>query len=183
MWYTSLDSSSAAWAASGGSQIVIRDLPPIIDSSVFQLESYIFQSGIYMPGTAVDWETNVDWANINYSGLMTAEQSGEFEITASLLSNPDIQTTVSCKVELPAGIHEFSNARIQIFPNPAGDHISILEANDARISIFSTRGEILMEKKNYSVEEKINVGELSPGIYLLRVSREKYSTTLKLIKR
>jgi len=57
-----------------------------------------------------------------------------------------------------------------IYPNPATDllHISIEDDEDHRVSLLNIYGQLL-DQWNYKVSESINIGSLSPGIYLINV--------------
>lgn len=163
--------------------IVIRDLPLLVDTSLIQLDAYAFLSGRYSPGTAIGWETNVDWAAIDEHGLMTLTGSGDVEITAFLLSDPGISTSITCHVELPFAVPEFPATGINVYPNPAGETIRISGISNALIEVFSMEGRKVLQIEHFSESVPVSVGDLPEGIYLVRITSRDLYHTLKLIRR
>ncbi len=109
-------------------------------------------------------------------------QSGELLITASMVSDPDIIASASTTIELPAGIPEFTNSQIHAFPNPANTHITIAGAENTKVEIFDVSGMKVFESERYSNNELINVEAFPRGLYLVRISQQHQSATVKFIK-
>lgn len=72
---------------------------------------------------------------------------------------------------------------IHVFPNPAGDHIYLQTDNNnsGDLEILSLSG-ITVKKAKLSTNQKIDISELSPGIYILKLEQEGKQIFKKLLK-
>lgn len=72
-----------------------------------------------------------------------------------------------------------------VYPNPAGDLIQIkgLGAENNKVSIMNTLGQILDEKNNLSQEQFIDVQQLNTGIYYIQIQQLGKTEVLRFIKR
>ncbi|MBO4574404.1 MAG: T9SS type A sorting domain-containing protein [Bacteroidales bacterium] len=69
----------------------------------------------------------------------------------------------------PQGIEENENVMISIYPNPANDFIRIetmCTSSVQRVEMYSVTGQLVLS----STETEINVSELEPGVYFIRVN-------------
>ncbi len=76
------------------------------------------------------------------------------------------------------------NADIQIFPNPADEEVTVKGLPPGiftDLSIFSMGGEKLSSINTNLGEQKIDLRNLTNGIYLLRISNAKQESTRKII--
>ncbi len=162
--------------------IVIKDLPAVIDTNMFQLEVLAFQAGRPHFGAGIHWESSASWATVDADDILTATQSGELELTASLVTDPSIQASVSCTIELPSSVPELSNSLIHVYPNPANDFIAISGAYDVHLSIFDVGGKKVLEVEKYSETDRIYLNGLPAGLYFLQITKDHSTQTVKLIK-
>ena len=114
-----------------------------------------------------------------------------YEMTNLLGHNPDaykyeakVAELEYCFVEwlmksrglpLPAsGISEpGNNGAISVFPNPAGDQVSVRVAAThlpASFELLSMDGRILLKQRIYDEYSSLSIPDLSPGIYLHQIS-------------
>ncbi|MEE4257625.1 MAG: T9SS type A sorting domain-containing protein [Bacteroidales bacterium] len=161
--------------------VVIKDLPVIIDTSSYPLVGFAFHAGRIQPEAELYWETNVSWAQVE-DGLLISEKSGELEITAKLLSDPEINATITARVELPSGIPVFPHSRILIMPNPSNTFFKVSGLDDAFLQVYSLSGELLISTDHYGDGQIINTEALRPGLYLVKITTKEYTRTLKLIQ-
>ncbi len=70
-------------------------------------------------------------------------------------------TTVS------AGNNDFSN--VNVYPNPTNDLVYIDNALNTRIQILSLEGKIIYSTQNFN-GNSISIGDLSKGVYLIKIS-------------
>ncbi len=179
-----VDVSPAAGITGLTDMIVIKDLPPAIDSSAYQLEVFVFHKGRPVTGRTVVWTCSMEDAEVDEDNILRVSSAGEISITASLAGDPDITVTVStvistAAVALPA-VYEADE--ISLYPNPAGERIRIRGVQDAGIRIFSTGGRLQAEKDGYSGGD-ISTGMLPAGIYIVRIESGTSIINRKLIKR
>ena len=85
-------------------------------------------------------------------------------------------------------VTEISNeTSVEIFPNPANEFVNVDVSGfsgEIRIQLIDFTGRILSDKKVYSefvYNEKIDVGRLSNGAYLIKVFNDKLSTSKSVI--
>lgn len=62
-----------------------------------------------------------------------------------------------------------NNGGFLAYPNPAGNSLTVTSSADlGLLCIFNSLGENVMQLKNKSKQEQINISKLSPGIYILQ---------------
>jgi len=78
-----------------------------------------------------------------------------------------------------------ANELFMLYPNPAGEHAWISFKNsgaaDREIQVMDIGGRIVKQINGNASRMEIPLGELSPGIYLVRAREENLSAILKLI--
>jgi len=81
----------------------------------------------------------------------------------------------------PLSTSDFYLNKIKIYPNPVQDvlNISAEDLNIESIKIFSLQGTLI---KEVSVQDSLYVGELSAGMYFLKITSEGKTTIKKFIK-
>jgi len=114
--------------------------------------------------------------------------AGIFYGSGSPISIPAFSSVVLLKADIILGIEQEEEAKIQLFklyPNPAYDKVYITSATgvipDVAI-LYDLSGRIILQKQ-IRPGSPIDIGSLSKGIYAVRVSGNKQTQTLKLIKR
>lgn len=113
------------------------------------------------------------------------EQSGSTGSvrSGSLMLRPIMRTSKSSPVSVPV-VKE--KQKISIFPNPATDYLTITkdtENNDRifRVTFYSVTGQSV---KTFDLpEQDINISDLKPGLYIVKVQTQKgFTQTIKLLK-
>jgi N-acetylneuraminic acid mutarotase len=78
--------------------------------------------------------------------------------------------------------YETENYGYSIFPNPSDLELNIVPLDSkikiGRVEIFSIRGQKVLETKNYP---KIDISNITPGIYLIVITTEKHMHTEQII--
>ena len=80
-----------------------------------------------------------------------------------------------------SGIDELSNT-ITVSPNPVKDVLSLDNAEGVTISICNMNGQEVMHVEKAKVNEKVNVSELSSGVYFVRISQNNEVSATKFVK-
>jgi hypothetical protein len=72
----------------------------------------------------------------------------------------------------------------QVYPNPATDHISINfpEYSRGKVTIIDVSGKVVMQTKFATINQKIDVNSLSPGLYMIQVQTGSQIKTKRIIK-
>lgn len=83
-----------------------------------------------------------------------------------------------------AGIEEDVEGNLTLAPNPVQENLSVNGLNSTdEIAIYSIAGELLIAKKgNGTSTMDINCAELTKGIYILKCTRERSSTSIRFLK-
>jgi len=164
--------------------VVIRDLPPVIKTSSFQMEVLAFDSGRLNHDAEILWMTSKPEASVSDDNLLNVTESGELELTAWLAGDPAIADTVSVLVELSSSADEPGNetVRASIFPNPSRNYICIRDVEECVVMILDPSGQVLYRKENYSRNEIIDVSSFPVGIYFVRIITSSDYSTLKLAR-
>lgn len=91
-----------------------------------------------------------------------------------------LQFTISTSCNL--GTDDFKKYNSSIYPNPAVDEINILGFESvSKIEIFDINGRCVL-RNEYLPENKINVRDLSSGLYIARVYSNEKVSTIKFVK-
>ena len=70
--------------------------------------------------------------------------------------------------------------KVSVYPNPANDYISIVNAENSSIEIYNVFGSLVMSKKTYSKTEQIDISKLSGGTYFIRIDKDNEISMSKL---
>jgi plastocyanin len=92
-------------------------------------------------------------------------------------------------VDPPEGLNAISLNTVQLFPNPANTYINLIiagieDGSEAEISVLSLSGQVLFsESAVYTSGQTIlDIRNLDPGIYLLRIKTEGVTELKKFVK-
>jgi hypothetical protein len=128
--------------------------------------------------------------------LWNAETNEEFTLDVSLdqtMPNSELVFLSNglSKIEsmnlLATCIHESgNNLNVQIIPNPAKDEFVLIMSSEnfieAKLTIFKVDGQQISTHNLLQTKTKINVSELSPGIYILNINIDGKPFNKRLVK-
>lgn len=125
---------------------------------------------VYEKGVKYENEFLYRWMD----GKWLVEPDGTWGFAAKFLME---QWDISLSIEKLTS----SKSRINLFPNPANNFITLTGASDnARVSIIDLNGKLVKEL-TYSINKEINVDELSKGIYNLIIQNSDKSIEIKTL--
>lgn len=86
--------------------------------------------------------------------------------------------------EYNVGIEVIKNERINIYPNPATDQLTVTTPNpgEHHITIYNSHGHLMLRTTNSNQATPINIGTYPKGIYYVRLQDNKGESTSKFIK-
>jgi len=134
-------------------------------------------------------QEDINSGNISFANIQTAIFNDSFKVdivngAGGWLPNQVVNLTANT-----VSADSFELANLLIYPNPSEGIISIrlplVEATSVKVDLFDLRG-----RRMYSVEydttqnifeESFSVGNISNGVYLMKISNGKYSTTKRII--
>ena len=110
-----------------GELVVIREIPPVLDTTEYQLEVFAFTNGRLDPQEQIRWSSNMPGAVVDEQNILHVSNSGELTITASLASDANVRTSVSTFIDLVLEREErmSGQAPFSVYPNPASDYIML----------------------------------------------------------
>ena len=166
----------------------------------FEKTTYVYEDGVYTEQNVQIWDDD-DWLDnflytFGYDALGNAKHGKCFEydgddtwvpsdgdIDMAYDYNADAKSFYASEVEMVyvdlTSVNENAQAtNVKVYPVPAENEIFIQSDGFQKAEIYSLTGQKLME----SVTEKMNVGSLSQGIYLLKVfDRDGNSATQRVV--
>lgn len=172
--------------------LVIKDLPPELISSEFQLEPFVFYKGRLQNEKDIIWTTSMDEAEVDENHMLTVTRSGKLTLTASLVENPGIKAIVTTTVNLEnssaKGLQEV-RPHFRVYPNPAvnifyinASHGANLPPLHIKVSLYDATGRLIWETLSYSEDTPVDISRFKAGIYMVRVEHDPAPLWLKLLK-
>ncbi|HTM67055.1 MAG TPA: T9SS type A sorting domain-containing protein [Flavipsychrobacter sp.] len=82
--------------------------------------------------------------------------------------------------------HINPESMIRVYPNPASDRINVTSASDvAEVQMIDVSGKVVLSYRNENHNEKItlNTSPLAEGVYILRLTADKYTTSRRVLIR
>lgn len=125
--------------------------------------------------------------NTNFIRMMVA---GSNNLTCIQVDNPTYSTAswIGSEYNKPPNaaystncnlsISDFETLKVKVYPNPTNGTVNISEA--ANITIFDIQGRKIAESKNTT---SFDLSSQASGIYLAKITTEKGSETLKIVKK
>jgi hypothetical protein len=87
-------------------------------------------------------------------------------------------------VALKSGLETSEQFSFEVFPNPASSEVVLnlntSETATATLNVFEVSGRLVMEKE-FQNQATLNISELSPGIYYIKVWSQNNSDVKKLV--
>lgn len=91
-----------------------------------------------------------------------------------------VSKTVS--LSLSTGTFDKPKTMLKVYPNPARDYVIINSNQMKGVDIISLQGKIVHQNKNCGDEIRLNISNLNPGMYILRIhSSDKYVRKTELL--
>lgn len=149
------------------------------------LVSLFSQDGILDAGFASNGilKTKYDFDSIK---LTSVEQEDENNILITGTSEKDGASNVfsaQVLIQDALSVDEFDKNSFSVYPNPASSKINIKNNSNLviqRVEIYNVLGEKLMSEK---VESTIDVSNILPGIYFIKMFGESFSVSKRFVKK
>lgn len=101
---------------------------------------------------------------------------GLWELHVNTLTLSDAFT-----VNLLSGIDDLADNNPKIYPNPASQRIYVENANQAKILVFDSGGQFLMNQEITADNQSIDISSFSRGLYFIRIRIDGVERIEKLI--
>ena len=152
-----------------------------IPSSVTSIEDSTFANCTGLQSVNVNWETPLVISEKVFEGVSVA---GVVLNTPSASRLSYTQASVWKNFSLPLTVEDLVvNGYVNIYPNPAASFINVtlVNANSAQLEVLDTKGSLLQTLLLTETENRIEIGSLSAGIYLFKVTTNSDSYTQKVL--
>lgn len=164
--------------------LVIRDMPFELDTVVHQLELFLFHQGKLQALPEISWTASESWAEVDESYKLTVEGTGALTLTATVVDHPLLQASVSTQV-VPA-VTTFSGKAetrhgLRLYPNPARETFRVSGVKGEDVLVLDISGRLVRKVKVYQGDD-IEISDLLPGIYVIRIEDGGLIHCLKLLK-
>lgn len=112
-------------------------------------------------------------SNANLSLFFNPSQISTFQ------KHKDMTEAILNYYSVLAGLETPMAASTMIYPNPTNDHIRIqTAASEYSVEMINVFGQVLLEEKNIV---EINVNDLDPGTYIVRITGDNFTKQEKII--
>lgn len=82
------------------------------------------------------------------------------------------------------GVSDASKTQTKVYPNPVIDVLNIDAAAKVNsVSVYDLSGKVVSSHTMNAVKNQINLGKLTPGVYVVKIETENGSQTVKVIKK
>jgi hypothetical protein len=203
--------------------VVIREIPPVLDTTDYQLEVFTFSHGRLNTQEQIRWSSSMPGTIVDDENILHVSGSGELTLTATLADNANVHTSISTFINLALERADriSGQAPFSVYPNPAGDFVmlkglpvdgngtapkwvrneqaeiqpdyssrngagskgnSVPGSSGPVVRIFDISGKQVMATSMEDPGEKLQIGHLSVGIYMLNVTSGSGTYTAKFIK-
>jgi len=137
--------------------------------------------------TTITTDYNTDSSVFTNTSLTFTATNTFVVVYVRSLSSVDDATEVfydnfSLVQDATASVDDVFASNLKIYPNPANDYISIL-SNNVKISsveLYNILGSKIVSAKTLT-NDRLNISNVSKGIYLLKINAEGASTTKKIV--
>jgi hypothetical protein len=114
--------------------------------------------------------------------LLTVSEGGN-QLSAIPITLPGTLTAAMILVSLETGIISAENSPLQVYPNPATDHIRLSGiSGKANIRLYGIDGQMLINRA-VTGDEVVSISYLPAGMYFIAVKTDGKTVTSKLIKK
>ncbi len=142
-----------------------------------------YEGGVNPEDMLIDSETEIGALpvvtrdNYTFAGWFI----GEEEITETTVWNYTSNQTAVAEWEIIVGIEDEKIARINIYPNPAIDMVSIEGVKVIELQVIDLTGRVVLQEQN---KQKVNISALNNGAYFMKiVDAENNVHVSKLVKK
>ncbi len=166
-------------------RLVIKDLPPEMDTASVRMEGLLFRHGRPVEGNIIRWRSNQEWAVVDEDQQLKIFGTGSLTISATVDEEPLLHASVSTHIipfQVTSGDAAIASLAPRLYPNPAGDQVRIAGVENAAVTLFTASGRMLKQIPVYREGMGIECGELLPGVYLLKVDDGTNAAWLRLLK-
>ena len=139
--------------------------------------------------TEMNQVSNLSGTSNNYTGTIPAQNAGQTIYYRIMAEDDDGAISYSSiynyYIDLYDGIQNISQADWKVYPNPAYHLIKVSSAFEKNVNlmIYHSSGRLVLEAKAYFLNSNIDISNLAPGMYFIRLNDNIQTESLPLIIR
>ncbi len=138
------------------------------------------------PSNRVDFFVHIDNIALVYRDSILVQGITDFSDYSFLMSEGFGDTTAAIGWCSTTGVPQLELISIILYPNPARNYLTLLfknEVKNCQIDIISQDGKVCLQKTLNSVRnENLDIENLTPGVYFIRIRNNDASVNLRFIK-
>jgi hypothetical protein len=147
--------------------------------------NYKAQENSLLVSTYISGSTNISTANtvanILVDGSIASLSINDLTGVTSKINGNDAKVVV---IDATTGINERAkDVEVQVYPNPASGRLNIEVSKDSKVQIMDISGKRIGDSRNVNANQKevIDVTNLAPGVYMVKVYNEKSVIVKKVV--
>jgi hypothetical protein len=112
----------------------------------------------------------------------TATANGSYAVIVTSLQG--CEDVSDCITISSVGLDQMNITDMNVFPNPTNGevNVSIPESVTVNVSIFDAQGKLVAEQMNVTNNGKLNISNVTPGVYMVRLTAENAVQTFRVVK-
>lgn len=139
--------------------------------------------------TAMDQVSNLSGSSNNYTGIIPELDAGLTIYYRIMAEDNDGAISYSSiynyYIDLHDGIQTVNKTDWKVYPNPANHFIKVSSAFEKNVNlmIYHSSGRLVLEDNTYILNSNLDVSNLAPGMYFIRLNDNTQTESLPLIIR
>jgi hypothetical protein len=112
----------------------------------------------------------------------TATANGSYAVIVTSLQG--CEDVSDCITISSVGLDQINISDMNVFPNPTNGevNVSMPENMNADVQIFDAQGKLVAEQLNVTNNGKLNISNVTPGVYMVRLTAENAVQTFRVVK-
>ena len=139
-----------------------------------QMEATVLPANSTDPSFTWSVSNGTGAATISQNGFLTAVSDGTVTVTATANDASGISgSTIVTISNQSVGIRESEEQNTLIGPNPASEYLIVTSKTNTKtiLTIHTLSGHKILEGKIENKKEKINISDLTPGLYMITLKK------------
>jgi hypothetical protein len=116
--------------------------------------------------------------------ILTSEPITSNDLTESLALVNGLTANLVI-IDATTGINDAKENMIKVYPNPATDKLNVEVSVTSKVQMLDINGKQVIAEQNVNANQKhsIDVSDLAPGVYMLKIYNDKFVNTKKVVIR
>ncbi len=133
-------------------------------------------------GTTVNFTDGTAYTNTFTKDMSSTfvEEMSDLIAVVFIQDNSTKEVYQSKTIQVALGIGENSIGNVMIYPNPATDNVTIVNALNSDINLYDMYGKLIMSDNKISNSYLLNVSDLAKGTYILKIIDGEKSYSKKI---